>query len=319
MRRRAEFGPFVVDWPAGALDRVLFALLGGPTESTRPETIRIDVTDIGAPISAPERREAFFLGEVRAFEDDGRIVVCDGYSRATVSADGCRIDLELHAASTALQSPFHTHGAPGMLAVAARARDVFHMHAAVTTFGVEAVLVVGQGHAGKTTVALSLLDAGGRWGGDDLALFEGCDESVRVWGVPRCFHLRPLTSQLFARLSALGDRRTIRGEERVDVNLLEVMPERRLSGPVVPSLVLVPRVVDAPVTTAVWTPGDAVFGELLHASAMIVADELGRQQDQFDLLARIVASTRHAEVRLGRDGLEDGAAASRALARLLDQ
>lgn len=321
----ARFGPFVVRWPSCGLDDVLIPLLGGPTNAVVPASddapaeLPLEVTLVSERVPYPGGQEAFFLGEVRAFDIGDQILVADGASLARVAADGSSIGLRLHEGSLRPQSAFRTHGAPGMLSIAARARGVFHMHAALATLEDTPVLVVGQGHAGKTTTALSLIASGGRWGGDDLALFEADGSGVRFWGVPREFHLREATARLFPEIARLGTPRVVRGAERVDVALWRALPARRLAAAVTPEVVVVPRVADIEHTTAEFAESGATFGDLLHASAMIVADELGRQQEQLDLLGRLVSSTRHVTLRLGRDGLRDGMAAARALSRLLDQ
>lgn len=316
----AEFGPFDVRWRSGPLDDVLFSLLGGPVSSERDAVIGVDVRPADAPAARPVGPEAFFLGEASAYVEGDRIVVWDGVSRAEVASDGSTISLSLHPASLGEQSAFRTHAAPAMLAVAARARGVFHMHAALVTFRGVPVLIVGQGNVGKTTTALSLVECGGRWGGDDLALFAaGADGRVLVWGVPREFHLRERTAALFPAIAARGTHRRVRGESRVDVSLTATHGARRLSGPVEPALVVVPRVVDADRSEAEWLPSGAAFGDALHSSAMIVANELGHQQQQMDLLGRLLGAARSVEIRLGRDGLSDGSSAARALGRLLDE
>ena len=320
MNHFAEFGPFCVHWRSAALAPLLDPLLSearsaGP--GGRP-TIRVFARRVAERLPAPDEREAFFFGDVRAFLRDGDVLLADGVSQAVVRADGESIHMRVHRDSLDAQSPFGTHGAPGMLAVAARARGVFHMHAALVTFHDRPTLVIGQGHAGKTTTALSLIDAGGGWAGDDLALFAPDPQGgVAFWGVPRLFHLRPRTAALFPAIATGGETVTVRGDQRIDVALSRVFPGRRQAGALRPEVLVLPHIVDAPTTEAFDLTPAETLGPRLQASAMIVADELGRQQDQLDVLGRLASSARPVSLLLGRDGLEDGAAAARALARLL--
>ncbi len=319
MTQYSEFGPFAVLWDP-ATSGALFAPLLADGVIASPEdrpVLTVETRMITERIAEPAGPEAFFFGRVRAFVHPAGITLADGTSRAVVSRDG-HIVFELHPDSLVPGSPFATHGAPGMLAIAARYAGVFHMHGAVVTWRELPTLVVGQGHAGKTTTALSLIASGGSWAGDDLALFRPSPAGVECWGVARRFHLRPATAALFPEITRHGRATVVRREQRVDVSLEAVIPERRIRGSVVPKLVLMPQIVDTPITRAESVDPVTALGPLLQASAMIVADELGRQQDQLSALGALMGHCHPVALYLGRDGLEDPLAPAKALGRWFD-
>lgn len=318
-RRFAEFGPFHIAWDSPA-DPLFLPFLEESMVDAPPSGARvIDVTvePVSAPVPAPAGREDFFFGDVRAFCGVEGVVLADGVSSARVALGGEAIEFRLHRDSCQPGAPFMTHGAPGMLAVAAREQGVFHMHAAVVTCREVPVLVVGQGRAGKTTTALSLIHAGGKWAGDDLALFAPGEHGIHCWGVARHFHLRPQTAALFDEVAAVGSPAVVRGEHRVDVALSRAYPDQRLPGFVVPRAIVMPEIADQPVTTAEVVDRADALGPLLQASAMIVANELGRQQEQINALGELVGPCVTIALRLGRDGLSDPLVPARAVSAAL--
>ena len=309
MTARASFGPLRVSWTHEALDDPLRRLFGGGStlENDGPVDVAIECQRVDAPEPTPDGPEIFSLGIPKAHEVAAGFAIHDGASLARISSDGRSIALRVYEDGLEDSSAFRVHALPGALAVAARRLGYFHMHAAVMSLDGVGIVVSGDGHAGKSTVASSLLSLGARWGTDDIALFTGTPRGrTRVWGVPRAFHIRPRTAEMFPRLRDSGSHAIgFNLEERWEVDLSADLPERRLADGVAPSMLVFPRIVaDAPTSLRPLASADAVT-RLMQTSALVIVEALGRQTEQLAALSALAGQSRAFELKLGPDALDD--------------
>lgn len=328
MTNVGRFGPIEVRWPDGPVDEPMRALLGSdatPRGEPMPAAVAGHVVAVrlrraSKPIPEPESAEAFYSGNLRGRIAGDAVVLADGFSRIAVDRSGEVIDITLHDGSLSADPDLWSYALPTALSVAARALGYFQTHGALVTFRGVPTLVLGEAFAGKSTTALALVVSGAEWGADDLCVFSRASTGdVQVWGVPRPFHLRTQTARMFPTVASRGTPVTVRGVSRVDVDPAAAWPGRRMRLPATPRVLVMPRITDQPHSSAHDADPGEVLGELLHASAMIVVDGLGRQQEQMATAAALVDQVRPVVLRLGADGLVDPLAPVRALADLLDQ
>lgn len=109
------------------------ALLAGfPPAGAGPADLSLAMSAVAAPVErAPGGRPIFFHGRVRAAERAGAIVLRDGASELTVSADGGRLEGRVHVKSLADGGHAFAHVALLLaFVVALRHRGLFHVHGA---------------------------------------------------------------------------------------------------------------------------------------------------------------------------------------------
>ncbi len=301
----ALFGPLRISWERAELSLPVGKLLGGfSTKSERGE-IHISVVKRDRA-RRPTGPEIFSLGVPKAYSDGDNVLIFDGQSSAWISADGTQIELAYVDGALEERDAFRAHSLPGALAVAARAQGFFHMHSAVMRLKGAGIIVSGDGHAGKSTVATSLLESGADWGTDDIALFGREEGEPVIWGVPRAFHIRPRTAEMFPAIRDAGTLATgYNSEVRWEVDLSTALAGRQIRSAVSPQALVFPRIVTEERTKMVpIDPADAV-ARLMMTSALVIVEELGRQREQLSLLAEMVSGSRPYELLLGPDALDD--------------
>lgn len=261
--------------------------------------------------AAPPAPEVFFHEPVRAGWDRDTLVVGDATARFAIRPGGARVDVALAPAAlgpdVARVQALHV---PIALAFALRHRRLFHLHAAVLADGERAVLVAGQAHAGKTTLAIALLEAGLAPLCDDAAYVAEQNAEVRVAGVARPFHLRRDTLRAFPRLAAHAGPPDATG--RRDLDPRAAWP-RAPAGALRPGLLLFPQIDRrAETTVAPLAPAEAL-GLLVEASALVVIDGAARAPEHLALLGRLASEAPAVRVALGQDLLERPVEVARAI------
>lgn len=260
------------------------------------------------PVPSP----AVFVHEpVRAGRAGDALVVGDATARLTVRAGGRRVDAELAPEAlgpgAALVAALHV---PVALAFALRHHRVFHLHAAALADGERAVLVAGQAEAGKTTLAIALLEAGLGVLCDDAAYLAERGGAIRVQGVARPFHLRPATARAFPRVAARAGPADAEGRRDVDPAAVWGPPRR---GPLAPGLLVFPEVARRPATAVERIAAAEALGLLVEASALVVVDGAAHAPEHLALLGRLASETPAVRVTLGQDLLERPAEVARAI------
>ena len=307
MTSQAAFGPLRVLWDDSSLSPTLRKLFGSrDVVAHGAPSITIQCSRVAEPLPKPNASEVFSLGTPKAYALENGFVIHDGASTAWISNDGTRIDLNLYGDPLGEREVFRVHSIPGALAVAARRQGYFHMHAAVMRLDGAGIVVSGDGHAGKSTTASSLLSVGADWGTDDIALFSADGNRATIWGVPRAFHIRPKTAEMFPVLRDTGSHAIgFNNEERWEVDLSTKLPERQVLSGVTPQIVVFPRIVAEGQTEALPIDSADAVTRLMTTSALVVVESLGRQAEQLAALSAMASAASTYELTLGPDALED--------------
>lgn len=293
-----------LDGEAAEQGRALLA--GFPAAPDGAADLAIVLRRVPAPVEAdPGARPVFFHGRVRASERGGAISLRDGASALAVSPDGARIDGRVHAAS--LADGGHAFAQVTLLlafVVALRRHGLFHAHAAalVAPDGTR-LLLPGGGGAGKTTLALALLELGCEWLGDDAVFLAAGARRPEVLAFPRPFHVAERSARAFPRTAPHLGAATPNGKRWVDP--ASAYPRRQRHSMAAPDVLLFPEVSGAPVTSVEpWSCAEAA-GALIEASALVVVDTMPAVPAQLEALRDVADGARSFRVRLGLDLLDD--------------
>ena len=286
---------------------VLGELLGGfPEGEPGPAPDLLVSLEPAGGEPEPGGRPIFFHGGIRARERDGAILLTDGHSTARVAPGGGRIDLAVAPASLRDGHSFEHVLALIALVLALRQRGLFHVHAAglVRADG-RAVLVAGPGGAGKSTLALALLERGGLgYLGDDAVFLAARGGGAEVLSFPRDFHVSDRTAAAFPRLAPfLGARYPALGKRRLSPGRAFPGRERAVAGP--PAVLLVPEVTSAGPTEVEEVPAAHGLGALIESSALVAVDGMPAAAEHLAVLGRSLAGARCFRVCMGSDLLED--------------
>lgn len=268
----------------------------------------------------PDARPLFFNGGLQAYAQgsDVLLTLMDGPSRARLVVPSEREAVVIEAAfarSCAVGSASDDVLAQVALVLALRHAGLFHLHAAgAISPGGAGIVIAGASGSGKTSVVLSLLDAGFDFLGDDSLLLraEPPDHAatsrarprVIAGAMPRPFHLGDATLAAWPRLSRfVGAAYGATGKRELDANAAfsgRLRPAMRA-----PGLLLFPRVSsEARTSSSPLTQGDAM-AELIGASAMLAIEGVGRVLEHVELLAALAASAKAFELALGGDALSE--------------
>jgi hypothetical protein len=195
------------------------------------------------------------------------------------------------------------------LAMALRARGLFHLHAAGAVRGESCVLLPGESGAGKTSSTLALVDAGWSYLSDDSVFLRAQDgKHPTVLAQRREFHLTPATLGAYPSLGSLA------APSRAEVAKMHLAPEQAFPGRFreaapAPALLLFPAVVAAETSSAAPISHATAFGHLLMASALLSVPGTPNAQMHLDLLKDLVGGAACFELRLGADFLRSPAQA----------
>ena len=159
------------------------------------------------------------------------------------------VDGRVHAAS--LADGGHAFAQVTLLlafVVALRRHGLFHAHAAalVAPDGTR-LLLPGGGGAGKTTLALALLELGCEWLGDDAVFLAAGARRPEVLAFPRPFHVAERSARAFPRTAPHLGAATPNGKRWVDP--ASAYPRRQRHSMAAPDVLLFPEVSGAPVTS----------------------------------------------------------------------
>jgi len=293
---------------AGATVAAALAGMAAPgAPSSRPAIVlETELARTPQPIDGPT---IFFHHPLRAARRGDAIAIGDGSSLLVVAGDGARVRASLAPEALARPEELAALHLPVALAFALRHHGVYHLHAAALVRGDGAILVAGQSGAGKTTLALALLDAGLGWLCDDAAFLAEREGVPAVAGVPRPFHVHERTLGAFPGASASAGPAS--AAARHDLDPEAVWPSRLRRGASRPSALLFPEVSGGPETLlSPLAPADAL-GRLVEASALLVVDGAARPAEHLDLLGRIAGAVPALRVELGEDLLRAPAKVAR--------
>lgn len=289
----AALAPLEVAAPAAPAPGVTFAA----ASAKGPLPVPAPVVFVHPPVHGAREGEALVFGDATA-----RFVVRPGGARVDVT-----LTPEALGPGAATVQALHV---PIALAFTLRHHRVFHLHAAALADGDRAVLVAGQAMAGKTTLAVALLEAGLGALCDDAAYLADRGGALRVEGVARPFHLRPATLRAFPRIAALAGPPDDEGRRDLEPAAAWGAPRR---GAAAPGLLLFPEVAGRPATRVErLAPADAL-GLLLEASALVVVDGAARAPEHLALLGRLASETPAFRVALGEELLRDPVRVARAI------
>jgi hypothetical protein len=286
----------------------LAPLAAGPTAPEPAVVFHV----AGAPGPLPVPAPAVFAHHpVRGAREGDALVLGDARARLVVRAGGARVDVLLapEALGPAAAEVQALH-VPIALAFALRHHRVFHLHAAALAESGRAVLVAGEAMAGKTTLAIALLEAGLGALCDDAAYLAERDGAVRVQGVARPFHLRPATLRAFPRAAALAGPPDGEGRRDLDPSAAWGTP---CSGALPPGLLLFPELARTAATRVERLAPTDALGRLVEASALVVVDGAARAPEHLALLGRLASDTPAFRVALGDDLLQDPVRVGRAI------
>jgi hypothetical protein len=298
-----------VEGDAGAPLAAALAPLAAGAAAPAPAVV-FSAGRVPGPLPVPG--PAVFLHHpVRGAREGEALVLGDATARFVIRPGGARVDVALSPEGLGAGAPLlQALHVPIALAFALRHHRVFHLHAAAVADGERAVLVAGDAHAGKTTLAVALLEAGLRALCDDAAFLGERGGALLLQGIARPFHLRPATLRAFPRAAALAGPPDAEGRRDLDPALGWGAPRR---GPVAPGLLLFPEIVRAATTTVARMPAAEALGRLIEASALVVIDGAARAPEHLALLGRLASEAPAYRVALGGDLLREPVRVARAI------
>ncbi len=298
---RDPFAPLVADLAGTAEAPSMVVTL-------RSASHRVDAPDPEGP------DVVMYHGASRCVVEPAQYVILDGASRVTVARDGTRIDAQVHPESLSRQEDFTWVTMMMALALAMRAWDRFHVHgAAVVLEDGTTVVVAGDSGRGKSTSTLALLEGGARWLGDDT-FFLGGDGGggVRLYAMPRPFHVTPRTLDAFDRLRPCVSS-PLRPVGKYDVAPQRAWPGRQELRASTPAWLVFPVVeADAPTAAEALDQASTMLA-LMPASAWVVLPQLDHHARHRELVQRLVSASTGIAARLGADMLAEPERLYRAL------
>jgi len=256
-----------------------------------------------SPVPRPPGARAFYHGVVDAFLHGRDVLLWDGASLARVCEGGRVIEVEVAAESLREGHIFAHVFLLIAVVVALRWRSIFHVHAgALVAPDGRGVLVAGGAGAGKSTLTLSLLEAGCDYLGDDAVFVRAAGAAV-VLALPRAFHVAPRTAEAFPRIAALLGTLLPAGEKRrLDARV--AWPGRERMTMALPEVILLPMVEGGPVTHVEPVSAAEALGALIESSTYVVIEGLPGAMDHLEALEQIANGARAYRVGLGQDLLE---------------
>jgi hypothetical protein len=273
------------------------------------EPLRIEIQANGGQPQPPvTARQIAAQGEWEALCDGDDVFTIFTHARGRIRLSAGRASLWL--ADDWWQMPLKLQQAPWLstLAWLLRERGRFALHASAVARHGDGLLIAGESGSGKSTTALSLIQAGWDWLADDVALLEsGATPSLHGFGRGFSFH------------PALAERLTgLCGEPVADKRFAAI--DGLFAGRRVPTCrpvaVLLPRVTgDAQSRLERASPAEALLA-LLPASGFILARGAPRRaQAHLRALTDLVRAVPAYRLHAGRDIFGNGGA----LEALLDR
>ncbi len=202
----------------------------------------------------------------------------------------------------------------GALLVVLRSLGVYTIHAAAVSFDDQALVLLGDSGAGKSTTATALVNAGCRYLGDDGILIRQRLDDVELLPFWPSFRL---TDQSLTSFEALRPHSVkLDGEEKWRVNILAAFPDRFLSHWLGRKTLLFLGRSATPDSTLLPLTQAEALGLLIAQSNTLGLEYHPNPRLHLDLLADLVSVAHIARLQLGSEWLADPVAAAE---RLLDK
>lgn len=284
--------------------------------------IEIHLIEMAAPPSDPAQDPSlhlyFLQGAIWVFADHSKeygintkkLILWDGAHRIGVDrSDAQQPKIQAYLLRGALPEQSKTIVQLSIV-IALLGHGVFPLHAAALLHpGGCRILLSGASGSGKSTAALSLVDAGYSCAGDDTVYLREWAGRLELFSFARAFAIGPEARDAFAHLAEMWGAWADapgRSKKRL-LNLEKAYPNRLISTFTLgdaPLLLLFPKI-DRHLKKTSATPlskADAL-GHLSAQSAALMLEGLGDRTQNFKMLAALVARARAYELDLGLDML----------------
>ena len=202
----------------------------------------------------------------------------------------------------------------GALLVALRSLGVYAIHSAAVSFDDQALLLLGDSGAGKSTTATALVTAGCKYLGDDALLLRRNGGDVELLPLWSTFRLTEQSLAAFSSLRAHGQKVAEEEKWRLDVQL--AFPNRFLSHWLGHKTVLFLRRSGAAHSVLRAVSKAEAVGLLIAQSSALGLACHPNPREHLDLLAQLAAVANVAQLELGTEWLSDPSGAGH---RLLEQ
>ncbi|CAN5760027.1 hypothetical protein BH10CHL1_BH10CHL1_25700 [soil metagenome] len=167
------------------------------------------------------------------------------------------------------------------------------------------MLLVGNGGAGKTTLALSLLTGGWRWVADEQLLLQSQPAGLAAYALRRGFACTPETTNAFPTLAgAQTGLRLSCGKTLLHLDRL--FPDR-FAGYCIPRVLLFPQIAHTPTSWLAPLDPAKTLAALLHQPRSSLLVDPPTVMGYLVLLKELVRQTRGYQLHLGQDVLEQPA------------
>ena len=199
----------------------------------------------------------------------------------------------------------------GALVVALRAMGVHGVHAGAVAYRDQALVLVGDSGAGKSTTATALISVGCHYLSDDGLLIRERAADVELLPLFSSFRLTEQSLRCFDALRPYASKSIVEDKWKLDV--CSAFPGQQLPHWLGPkTLLFLERAVGQRSSLRPVSPAEAV-GLLIAQSNALSLTCHPDPRSHLDLLARLVSVARIAKLELGGEWLSDPSAAARAL------
>jgi len=290
---------------------------GGGAEERR---IRVEIRSEEVLYPTPlHARRLMHYGRLRSYFLDGRHYFTDYFSNLTIEPDGRLIRGNL---SQVTEKDYGLHFFVDLLFhlslfEALRHHGLYYLHAAAVE-GEDGTgyLMIGNAGSGKTSLTLSLIQAGFKHLSDDTVFLQICPQGVEVLGFIRDFHVaRDLIqdSRCFSHLDSLPDYTPYRAKKRLRAD--EWFPEARRERLLNPEVLIFPRLGGADKTIGSTKksgltplPYPDTLSQILRQSPTVILNP-ATARPHLEALKRLLRRGRGFALELGLEVKDDPAAA----------
>ena len=295
-------------WHCADMERdpveALLAWLPAGTDVEPDLTIRL--SGLTGPIPAgPLGVESAVLlrhNEVRCISTPEGVCIRDGACELWIREAGKRLEGVVHEPSIKDNRAFSRVTLLIALATAMRYHGWFHLHAGAVTLATgHTVVIAGDGGAGKSTCTLALTDGCAKWISDDFVFLATEDGELRVYGLPRPFHLSEWTLSLFPHLVPTGP--WIRNKSDWDPRTQ--FSGRRAGPGRTPFVLLFPEVSASDKTEIRQISKGEAYGRTLVSSPWVAGMHMPFRGEHETIQTRLVNEATTLEVSLGSDFVAD--------------
>lgn len=191
-----------------------------------------------------------------------------------------------------------------------RSHGYYGLHANGVVNGEGGVLLIGDSGAGKTTLTLSLVQAGWRYLADDALLLRRDNEHVAALALRRGFACREQTLHYFPHLPAAHSPDLMDGKKLLTVEAIGNSAVRLCC---TPHVLLFPQIGGGPHSRLAPLDEASALTTLIRLSTGILTERASVVQ-QIEVLKALVQQARCYQLRLGADVYEAPAAVAALLA-----